>query len=201
MVSLPFPEAKLLVQPKPISSMEAPSGSAPTLSSGPAPWPFPKVCPPATRATVSSSFMAILPKVSRISLPLATGSGLPSGPWGFTYIKPIWTAPSGLAKSLSPLYLSLVSHSVSAPQFISSSGAQISGLPPPKPKVLPPIDSIATFPAKINRSAQLIFFPYFCLIGHRSLLALSKFPLSGQLFKGANRWAPVPPPPRPSPIL
>ena len=77
----------------------------------------------------------------------------------------------------------------------------MSGLPPLKPKVLPPIDSIATFPVKIKRSAQLILFPYFFFIGQRSLLALSRFPLSGQLFKGANLCAPVPPPPRPSPVL
>ena len=63
------------------------------------------------------------------------------------------------------------------------------------------MDSIATLPANINRSAQLIFFPYFCLIGQSSRLALSRFPLSGQLFKGANLCAPVPPPPRPSVLL
>ena len=115
-------------------------------------------------------------------------------------MSPIWTAPRGFARSRTPLYRSFVSHSVSAPQLISSSGAQISGRPPPKPKVLPPIDSIATLPAKIKRSAQLICFPYFCLIGQSSLLALSKFPLSGQLLRGANLCAPVPPPPLPSPI-
>jgi hypothetical protein len=49
------------------------------------------------------------------------------------------------------------------------------------------MDSMATLPTSINKSAQLILFPYFCLIGHSSLLALSKLPLSGQLFKGANR--------------
>ena len=62
----------------------------------------------------------------------------------------------------------------------------MSGRPPPKPKVLPPIDSMATLPASINKSAQLILFPYFCLTGHSNLLALSKFPLSGQLLSGAN---------------
>ena len=77
----------------------------------------------------------------------------------------------------------------------------MSGLPPLYPNVFPPIDSMAAFPAKINRSAQLIFFPYFCLMGHRSLLALSRFPLSGQLLSGAKRCAPVPPPPLPSVFL
>ena len=62
----------------------------------------------------------------------------------------------------------------------------MSGRPPLKPNVLPPIDSIATLPARINKSAQLICFPYFCLIGQSSLRALSKLPLSGQLFNGAN---------------
>src|SRR5210317_1451042 len=84
---------------------------------------------------------------------------------------------------------------------MSSSGCQISSLPPPKPNVFPPIDSIATFPTNMKRSAHEILFPYFSLIGQRSLLALSKLPLSGQLFKGANLIAPVPPPPRPSPVL
>ena len=63
----------------------------------------------------------------------------------------------------------------------------MSGRPPLNPKVLPPIDSIATLPVKINKSAQLILFPYFFFIGQRSLLALSKLPLSGQLFNGAKR--------------
>ena len=63
----------------------------------------------------------------------------------------------------------------------------MSGLPPLNPKVFPPIDSIATLPVSINRSAQLILFPYFFFIGQSNLLALSKFPLSGQLFKGAKR--------------
>ena len=38
------------------------------------------------------------------------------------------------------------------------------------------------------------------LMGHSSIRALSRLALSGQLFKGAKRWAPVPPPPRPSAI-
>ena len=48
------------------------------------------------------------------------------------------------------------------------------------------------------RSAQEIFRPYFCLIGHSSRRALSRLTLSGQLLSGAKRWAPLPPPPRPS---
>ena len=54
------------------------------MGGSPAPWALPKVCPPATRATVSSSFMAMRAKVSRMSRPEATGSGLPFGPSGLT---------------------------------------------------------------------------------------------------------------------
>ena len=57
---------------------------------------------------------------------------------------------------------------------------------------------MARLPAKISRSAHEIFWPYFCLIGQSRRRALSRLTLSGQLFSGAKRWAPVPPPPRPS---
>lgn len=50
----------------------------------PAPWVFPNVCPPAMSATVSSSFIAMRAKVSRMSRAEATGSGLPPGPSGLT---------------------------------------------------------------------------------------------------------------------
>ena len=49
------------------SSSAAPSGSGPLWSSGPAPCAFPKVWPPAVKATVSSSFMAMRLNVSRMS--------------------------------------------------------------------------------------------------------------------------------------
>src|SRR5580704_17585398 len=58
----------------------------------------------------------------------------------------------------------------------------------------------ATFPERIMRSAQEIFRPYFCLIGHNSRRALSRFTLSGQLLRGAKRCCPAPAPPRPSPM-
>ena len=54
------------------------------LAGSAAPWALPNVCPPAMRATVSSSFIAMRPNVSRISRAAATGSGLPLGPSGFT---------------------------------------------------------------------------------------------------------------------
>mmetsp|Transcript_7768 Transcript_7768/g.8879 ORF Transcript_7768/g.8879 Transcript_7768/m.8879 type:complete len:242 (-) Transcript_7768:581-1306(-) len=85
MVCSPLPLPKLFFQPKPCSSMGAASGAGPTCASGSAaPWPFPNVCPPAISATVSSSFIAMRANVSRISLAAASGSGLPSGPSGFT---------------------------------------------------------------------------------------------------------------------
>ena len=62
----------------------------------------------------------------------------------------------------------------------------MSSLPPPKPNVLNPIDSRATLPTNINKSAHEILFPYFFLIGQRRSLALSKLTLSGQLLIGAN---------------
>ncbi len=83
---------------------------------------------------------------------------------------------------------------------MSSSGSQMSSRPPPKPNVLKPIDSSATLPARIMRSAQEILRPYFCLIGQSSRRALSRLTLSGQLLSGANRWLPLPAPPRPSPV-
>ena len=73
---------------------------------------------------------------------------------------------------------------------VSPSGSQTSARPPPKPKVLKPIDSSATLPARIMRSAQEILRPYFCLIGHSRRRALSRFALSGQLLSGAKRCWP-----------
>ncbi len=82
--SAPLPLPKLLFQPRPCSSMPAASGSAPTSLASPAPCVLPKVWPPAINATVSSSFIAMRAKVSRMSLAAATGSGLPLGPSGLT---------------------------------------------------------------------------------------------------------------------
>ena len=83
-VSRPTPEPWAFFHPNPICSIAPPSGSAPTSSGSPAPCALPNVWPPATKATVSSSFIAIRPKVSRISCALNSGSGLPFGPSGFT---------------------------------------------------------------------------------------------------------------------
>src|SRR5256886_13216828 len=63
---------------------------------------------------------------------------------------------------------------------------QTSGRPPANPKVLNPIDSSATLPARIRRSAHEILRPYFCLIGHSSRRALSRLTLSGQLLRGRS---------------
>ena len=70
---------------------------------------------------------------------------------------------------------------------MSSSGSHTSARPPPKPNVLKPIDSNATLPARIMRSAHEIFRPYFCLTGHSKRRALSRLTLSGQLLSGAKR--------------
>ena len=40
---------------------------------------------------------------------------------------------------------------------------------------------------KLVDDVILVLFPYFCLTGQSNLLALSKLPLSGQLFNGAKR--------------
>ena len=83
-VSPPLPLPWVFFQPRPCSSMPAPSGSGPTVSSGAAPCALPKVCPPAMRATVSSSFIAMRLNVWRMNFAARPGSGLPFGPSGFT---------------------------------------------------------------------------------------------------------------------
>jgi hypothetical protein len=84
-VSPALPLPNLFFHPRPCSSRPAASGSGPTfLSGGAAPWALPNVCPPAIRATVSSSFIAIRLNVSRMSRAAASGSGLPFGPSGLT---------------------------------------------------------------------------------------------------------------------
>ena len=68
------PAQALLVDARPLRA------PAPRLDSAAAPWVLPKVWPPAMSATVSSSFIAMRLKVSRISRAAAIGSGLPFGP-------------------------------------------------------------------------------------------------------------------------
>ena len=84
MVSSPIPLAWPEIQPMPCWAMSAPSGETPTLDASPAPWALPKVWPPTVRATVSSSFMPIRAKVSRMSRADCRASGTPPGPSGFT---------------------------------------------------------------------------------------------------------------------
>ncbi len=83
-VWLPLPPLTLLCQPKPCCSIGAASGSGPMCSGLTAPWVLPNVWPPTISATVSSSFIAMRPKVSRMSLAAASGSGSPPGPSGLT---------------------------------------------------------------------------------------------------------------------
>src|SRR6516164_9124076 len=59
MASAPKPEPNLLFQPRPCSSIKAPSGSGPISDGSPAPCVLPNVWPPAMSATVSSSFIAM----------------------------------------------------------------------------------------------------------------------------------------------
>ncbi len=51
--------------------------------------------------------------------------------------------------------------------------------------------SIATLPVRMNRSAQVMFLPYFCLIGHSRRRALSRLPLSGQLIERGEALLPA----------
>ena len=53
-VSPPLPDLYVLTHPSPWFSIGATSGGGPTNDGGAAPWVFPKVCPPAMSATVSS---------------------------------------------------------------------------------------------------------------------------------------------------
>jgi hypothetical protein len=54
------------------------------------------------RTAVSSSFIAIRAKASRISSAAASGSGAPMGTSGFAEMSPIWIAPNRSSSSRSP---------------------------------------------------------------------------------------------------
>ena len=60
------------------------------------------------------------------------------------------------------------------------------------------MDSSATVPVRIIRSAHESLRPYFALTGQMSRRALSRLALSGQLLSGSNRICPPRAPPRPS---
>ena len=84
-VSAPLPVPKLFFQPKPCSSRPAASGSGRHIATqGQRRGSCRSEWPPTISATVSSSFIAMRPKVSRMSFAAAIGSGLPSGPSGLT---------------------------------------------------------------------------------------------------------------------
>ena len=80
----PRPVSWVLAQPRPISLIFAASGASPTASAGPFPCILPKVWPPTVSATVSRSFIAMRPKVSRTSWADFIASGMPLGPSGLT---------------------------------------------------------------------------------------------------------------------
>src|ERR1700710_3041785 len=58
LVPAPLPEPMLFFEPKLCKFISTAAGSLPNLSAEPAPWVLQKLCPPAIRATVSSSFIA-----------------------------------------------------------------------------------------------------------------------------------------------
>ncbi len=72
--ALPLPTG--LCHPRPIDSIGASSGDGPILDAGTWPWLLPNACPPAIRATVSSSFIAMRVKVMRMSRAEPIGSPL-----------------------------------------------------------------------------------------------------------------------------
>ncbi len=81
---------------------------------------------------------------------------------------------------------------------MSSSGAQMSSRPPPKPKVSKPMSSSAQLPAKIRRSAQEIAAPYLLLDRPEQPAGLVEVPVVGPaverreaLRAGAAAAAPV----------
>ena len=82
--SFPTPDLVGFFHPNPCSSISPASGSLPNFEASPLPCAFPTVWPPAVKATVSSSFIAIRLKVVLTSIAVLKGSGLPSTPSGFT---------------------------------------------------------------------------------------------------------------------
>jgi hypothetical protein len=78
-VSLPLPVPKLLFQPRPCSSMGPLRAQDPRATHQPAPWVLPKVWPPAMRATVSSSFIAMRRRSRGYPAPPQSDPGCRSG--------------------------------------------------------------------------------------------------------------------------
>ena len=85
MASAPMPVPELLLPAEALRLQRRALGvGADVVVGSAAPWVLPKVWPPAISATVSSSFIAMRPNVSRMSRADASGSGLPLGPSGLT---------------------------------------------------------------------------------------------------------------------
>ena len=86
-----------------------------------------------------------------------------------------------------PVFVPLVSQPFLFGPPIDQVGFPLILTPASVTKVLKPIDSRATLPARTIRSAQEMLLPYFCLTGQSRRRALSRFALSGQLLSGSNR--------------
>ena len=80
----PTPRFVWLFHPKPCSKISAASGAGPNRDASPFPWALPTVCPPAVNATVSSSFIAMRAKVSRMCWAVSAGLETPLMPSGLT---------------------------------------------------------------------------------------------------------------------
>ncbi len=163
-VSPPLPLPKLLFQPSPCSSMGAASGQAPH---GP---------DRRARDICQTCVLRRLARRSpRRSWPCARKSRGRRGPRrpGPAYRSALpGSRRSGpfaprQADSRDSGHLSSACHRAKCPRCPSRCPPQApktSSRPPPKPNVLTPIDSSAQLPARIIRSAQEIFLPYFCFI-------------------------------------
>jgi hypothetical protein len=190
-VSGPLPLPKLFFQPRPCSSMGAPSGSGPTCAAGPrrgicrrcvrrqSARPSPRRSSPCGRRSRGCRGGARADRGCRWGLPGSRRSG-----------------PSARRPGDSRVRGRRCSACRPATCFPGPSRCplRVPRRPrghPPKPKVLKPMDSRATLPARIIRSAQEILRPYFCLMGQSRRRALSRLALSGQLLSGAKRCVPV----------
>ena len=161
--------------------------------------PCRNVWPPAISATVSSSFIAMRAKVSRMSLgrPRADRAFRPGLPGSRR------SGPSGPrpADSPGPVHRNngcLPGHcrgqplAFGAPVDVLSSRLPDVRAAAAEAKGLTAHGFDGAVAGRTIRSAQEILLPYFCLIGQSRRRALSRLALSGQLLSGAKRCCPAP---------